>query len=46
MMTIIKKLSSLNIVGADIVELSPDYDTSGVSTAVACKIIREMLLIL
>lgn len=46
MMTIIKKLSSLNIVGADVVELSPDYDVSGVSTAVACKIIREMLLIL
>ena len=46
MITIIKKISSLNIVGADIVELSPDYDTSGVSTAVACKIIREMLLIL
>ena len=34
----------LNIVGCDVTELSPHYDQSGVSTAVACKIIREMLL--
>ncbi|WP_250277160.1 agmatinase [[Clostridium] colinum] len=39
----IKEVSKLNIVGADIVELSPHYDHSGVSTAVACKILREML---
>ncbi len=36
--------SKLNIVGCDVNELSPVYDQSGVSTAVACKIIREMLL--
>jgi agmatinase len=36
--------SSLDIVGCDVNELSPVYDQSGVSTAVACKIIREMLL--
>lgn len=36
----------LNIVGCDVNELSPQYDQSGVSTAVACKIIREMLLAL
>lgn len=41
-----KALSALNIVGADIVELSPHYDHSGVSTSAACKILREMLLIL
>lgn len=35
-----------NIVGADIVELSPHYDTSGASTAVACKTLREMILLL
>ncbi|MBQ1463626.1 MAG: agmatinase, partial [Ruminococcus sp.] len=35
--------SKLNIVGCDVNELSPVYDQSGVSTAVACKIIREML---
>lgn len=38
--------SKLNIVGCDVNELSPQYDQSGVSTAVACKIIREMLLAL
>ena len=39
----IKEVSKLNIIGADIVELSPHYDHSGVSTAVACKDLREML---
>jgi agmatinase len=39
-------LKGKNIVGADIVELAPNYDTSGVSTAVACKLIREILLII
>lgn len=38
------KLTNLNIVGCDINELSPVYDQSGVSTAVACKITREILL--
>ena len=38
--------SRLSIVGCDVNELSPTYDQSGVSTAVACKIIREMLLAL
>ena len=36
--------SKLNIVGCDVNVLSPQYDQSGVSTAVACKIIREMLI--
>lgn len=40
------KLKGLNIVGADINELSPQYDPSGVSTAVACKLLREILLML
>lgn len=35
-----------NIVGADMVELSPHYDPSGVSTAVACKVLRELVLLL
>ncbi len=34
----------LNIIGADLTELSPPYDQSGTSTAVACKILRELLL--
>jgi len=42
----IKALSGLNIVGADIMELSPHYDQSGVSTSVACKTLRELLLVL
>ncbi len=33
-----------NIVGCDLVELSPALDASGVSTAVACKLLRELLL--
>lgn len=32
------------IVACDVNELAPHYDPSGVSTAVACKIVREMLL--
>ena len=37
-------LSKLNIVGLDMNELSPIYDQTGRSTALACKILREMLL--
>ena len=36
----------INLVGADIVELSPGHDPSGVSTATACKVLREMALIM
>ncbi len=39
-------LNKLNIVGADIVELAPHYDQSGASTAAACKILREILLLM
>ena len=37
---------TLNVVAADVNELSPHYDSSGASTAVACKIVREMLIAL
>ncbi|PYG86663.1 agmatinase [Ruminiclostridium sufflavum DSM 19573] len=40
----LKAVSALNIIGADIVELSPHYDQSGSSTAAACKILRELVL--
>jgi agmatinase len=40
------QLQGQNIVGSDIVELSPDYDNSGVSTATACTLIRELLLLM
>lgn len=46
LMDAIQKLSGLNIVGFDINELCPIYDQSGVSTAVACKLLRELLLII
>ena len=39
-------LKDLPLVGADVVELSPHYDASGISTAAACKIIREVSLLL
>ena len=38
------KLSQLDIVGLDINELSPVYDHSGTSTAVACKLVRELIM--
>lgn len=41
-----KELRGLNIIGADVVELAPHYDASGVSTAVASKVIRELLMCL
>lgn len=41
-----KELKKLNIIGADVVELAPHYDISGVSTAVATKVIRELLMCL
>ena len=40
----IQTVSKLNLVGCDINELSPIYDQSGASTAVACKVLRELLL--
>lgn len=41
-----KELKGLNIIGADVVELAPHYDASGVSTATAAKVIRELLMCL
>lgn len=38
--------SRLNIVGCDVNELAPMLDNSGTSTAVACKMVRELLLAL
>ena len=42
----IKKVSKLNIIGADVNELAPMLDQSGASTAVACKVLRELMLAL
>ena len=41
-----KYLKNFNIIGADVVELAPDYDSSGASTAVATKVIRELLMVI
>ena len=38
-------LRGLNLVGADLVELCPPADPSGISVMAACKALREMLLL-
>ena len=43
---ILETLKSLNIVASDIVELSPDIDSSGVSSVVAAKVLRSLIMIL
>lgn len=40
----IKLVAKTNIVGADVNELAPMLDNSGASTAVACKVLRELIL--
>ena len=39
-------VSKTNVVAADVNELAPMLDPSGVSTATACKVLRELLLAL
>ncbi len=43
---ILKVANGCDVIGCDVNELSPAYDASGVSTAVAGKIVRELLLAL
>jgi agmatinase len=40
------KVANLNIVGVDVNELNPMLDPSGASIALACKLIRELLIAL
>ena len=42
----IRTVTKANIVGADLNELAPTLDTTGVSTATACKVLRELLIAL
>ena len=42
----IRTVTKANIIGADLNELAPMLDQSGVSTATACKVLRELLLAL
>ena len=44
LMSAIKSVSALNVVGIDVNELSPMLDQSGASTDLACKLLREILL--
>lgn len=39
-------VSECNVVAADVNELAPTLDTSGISTAMACKVMRELMLAL
>ena len=39
-------VSKTNIIGVDVNELAPMLDQSGTSTAVACKVVRELILAL
>ena len=40
----IRTVTSANIVGADLNELAPTLDTTGVSTATACKVLQDLLI--
>ena len=40
----ILEVAKTNMVGADVNELAPMLDASGVSTATACKVLRELIL--
>lgn len=42
----VRTVCTANVIGADVNELAPSLDTSGVSTAVACKVLRELILAL
>lgn len=42
----IRTVCTANVVGADVNELAPALDASGVSTATACKALRELILAL
>jgi agmatinase len=42
----IRTVCTANVVGADVNELAPMLDSSGVSTATACKVLRELILAL
>ena len=42
----LNRLTKANIVAADLNELAPTLDTTGVSTATACKVLRETLIAL
>ena len=44
LIALLKELRSLHVIGFDLVELTPDYDPSQVSSVTASVILREMIL--
>ena len=42
----LRLVAKTHVVAADVNELAPMLDASGASTAVACKVVRELLLAL
>lgn len=46
LLSAIRTVSKSNVVGVDVNELAPMLDTSGASTALACKVVRELMLAL
>ncbi|MDR1579976.1 MAG: agmatinase [Synergistaceae bacterium] len=42
----VEACAKLNVIGFDLCELSPHYDASGISTAAACKTLRETLIMI
>ena len=46
LLTALRCVCTANVIGADVNELAPMLDASGVSTATACKVLRELLLAL
>jgi agmatinase len=44
LLSILKTLQSLRVVGFDLVELTPDYDPTGISSVTASVLLREMIL--
>jgi agmatinase len=45
LMKAIRLVMEGNVVACDVMELAPGLDVSGISTATACKVVREMLLL-
>jgi agmatinase len=44
LLSLLKELQSLHVVGFDVVELAPDYDPTGISSVTTSVILREMIL--
>ena len=41
---VLNTIGQANVVACDVTELAPNLDASGISTATACKLVREMLI--